>query len=230
MQRSSDFHRSRADTSAYEAVTRFGQTAVDKQTTWVVPLKHTECFLGDGVIILHQPSPKASHQHPINQQYTCALPCCPDFNQPLRTGDTCFSVEQESRFNLSDKHHRQPASLAKVRASPISGEENLRGRGKTGCFHFHLACGERLLSTSSKNVYTDQTSFVQLPTASLPLGDYAHKMRLRPHAANIPGNYRQLDPPNIHCIYKWIAIIQAELDLMNADKEAHYIKDDGLAA
>ena len=147
----------------HEAVARFGQLAVDQQKTWIIDtvlkllkgrystrsyrlVTSTKTFLDGNVIIPHEIRSREIHQHRRSPQHTCALPICPDFNQPMDAGAHCILIEKKSNLHLADKFYRPTASLAAVRTTPIGGELNLRGRGETGSFHFHVACGELVLS------------------------------------------------------------------------------------
>ena len=207
--------------AVHEAVDKFGQPAVDEQTGWVmdvvskrlkgrhsprnvVPMNSTETVLDGGIIIPHQ-SPLHEVRQNLNlPQFTCALPSCPAFNRPVDPGEYCITVELESNISLVGKLFRPLTSLRKARSSPINGESNLRGKGETGSLNFHIACGETVLS---RRPCTDTPTSVQSPTASLPMGDYAHRIRVDSHPFKVPGGHYPLDSPEIYSILKWIAVI-----------------------
>lgn len=224
----------------HEAVTRFGQLAVDQQMRWIFNtvskrlkgryhthvwdrVTTTKAITEGNIIIPYEIRPQDVHQH---RRHTCALPMCPNFNQPSDAGEHCISIERHSNLHLADKLYRPSASLAMVRATWIGEELNLRGRGETGCFQFHIACGELVLS---QGAYTDTPTFTHLPTASLPMGDFAHLIRVEPHHSRSLGYQTRLDPPDMHAILKWIAVVQAERGVAGMKTNEGWLEDDGLA-
>ncbi len=242
MQSSTNSHGSQTKPFLHKAVARFGQLAVNQQTAWVinvvskrlkgihpapssVRVRSIKAFLDGAVIIPHEATSLEAHQRFHISQFTCALPCCPDFESPMGEGEHCISIENESNLILVDDLYRQTAKLAPVCASPMDGESNLRGRGATGSFRFHIACGEYVLN---KGVYTDQPTSNQLPTASLPIGNYAHLIRVEPYHLKTPSYYHRLNSPDIHGIYKWIAVVQAERGIEGTSNQI-WSRDNGLA-
>lgn len=129
-------------------------------------------------------------------QTTCALLRCPDFNQPIKAGAHCLIIERGSNLHLADKVLRPSANLAAVRASAVGTEFNLRGRGETGCFQFHVACGEYVLI---RGAYTDRPASARLPTASLPLGDFENLIWVELNPSKVPGYQSRLGSPRSSC-------------------------------
>ena len=78
------------------------------------------------------PAGETGHQAQI-PQVTCASPCCHGFDQSFKTNELRFSIEPSK--NLAPKYlsPRPLADLTTVRASFITGELNLRGKGENGC-------------------------------------------------------------------------------------------------
>lgn len=228
----------------HEAVAKFGQLAVDQQTNWVIDMvlkrlegrystrssvkvTGTKVFPDGSVIYPHRPPPEELQESLDLSPHTCALPCCLGFNRLMKSGEPCMSIELESDLRGTAKFRRPSATLAAVRMSPISGELNLRGRGETGCFRFHIACGEIVLSRSK---YTKTPTSAQLPTASLPMGDYTNLICVEPYPTKPPGYEYQLEPPEIYSIFKWIAVVQAEKGAVGVEDQDFWWKDGGLAA
>ena len=187
----------------------------------------TNVFPEGSIIYAHQARPEEIQKNLDLSPHTCALPCCHDFNRLMKSGEPCMSIELESNLRGTAKLRRPSATLAAVCRSPISGDLNLRGRGETGCFRFHIACGEIVLSRGNQ---TSIPMSAQRSTASLPMGDYANLIRVGPYPIKTPGYDYQLESPEIYSIFKWIALVQAENGVVGVENQDFWLRDGGLAA
>ena len=163
----------------------------------------------DGWIILQKnPTGETSHRAHI-PQVTCASPCCHDFDQPFKPNELRFSIEPQK--NLAHKYlSSQPlADLATVRASPVNGKLNLRGKGENGCLWMHVTCAEHL-----------------------GVGHPNHIDRMRPESrSSVNPNFSfKPEDPQTYAALKWIAVIEGSKDQSGAAERNLWWKDDGLAA
>lgn len=138
---------------------------------------------------------------------TCADPFCPDFNLPLRPDEHRFSIEPFDNYRIPIVPNHPLADLATVRASPINGEANLRGKGKRGCLWMHVACAESLGIGQLNQVDCVRTE--DRPSVHLQF-DY------------------RLESPDKYAILKWVAVDKGAIGLLGSDGEI-WRKDDGQA-
>ena len=165
--------------------------------------------LKDGWIIIQKnPAGETSHQAHI-PQVTCASPCCHNFDQPFKASELRFSIEPQK--NLAHKYvsSRPLADLATVRASPINGELNLRGKGENGCLWMHLTCAEYL---------------------GVGLPEHIDRMRTEPRSSINPDFNFKLEGPDAYSVLKWIAVVEGSKDLVGSARRNLWWKDSGLVA
>lgn len=98
----------------------------------------------EGWILLQRSSAEGVNDRAHVPQTTCANPFCFDFNQPLQLNEYRLSIDPLNTHLVKTLPSHPLADLATVRASSISGEANLRGKGERDCLWMHVTCAEHL--------------------------------------------------------------------------------------
>lgn len=98
--------------------------------------------------------------------------------------------------------------LATVRASPIDGEANLRGRGERGCLLLHVSCAEYL-----------------------GVDQFNHMDRIRmEHRPSVLPQFRySLESPERYAPLKWIAVGKAATGVSGSEGKDFWRENDGQA-
>ena len=170
---------------------------------------------GGWIFVQKNPSYRNSHKArslKASLQATCASPFCPSFDHPFVAGEYRVSIEPPDNALLKYIPTKPLADLATTCVSPISGEENLRGKGEHNCLWMHVACAE-----------------------CLGIGQFSHIDRIRTERRSgiLPGLDYGLDSPEIYAVLKWIAVAKGneKRDKNPAGDEGrdYWCKDDGLA-